>query len=237
MVATVSEKVAIITAAGKGIGAAVARELAGSGYRVSLLSSSGGALSLAGELDGIGMTGSVADPADLKQLVETTLTRYGRIDAVVNNTGHPPKGELLDITDADWHRGLDLLVLNVVRMARLVTPVFVGQGGGAIVNISTFAAFEPELGFPVSSSLRAALAGFTKLYADRYAADGIRINNVLPGYMDNYPESDANLAKIPMQRYARVQEVAKTVRFLLSDDAGYITGQNIRVDGGITHSI
>lgn len=237
MVATVSEKVAIITAAGKGIGAAVARELAGSGYRVSLLSSSGGALSLAGELDGIGMTGSVADPADLKQLVETTLTRYGRIDAVVNNTGHPPKGELLDITDADWHRGLDLLVLNVVRMARLVTPVFVGQGGGAIVNISTFAAFEPELGFPVSSSLRAALAGFTKLYADRYAADGIRVNNVLPGYMDNYPESDANLAKIPMQRYARVQEVAKTVRFLLSDDAGYITGQNIRVDGGITHSI
>lgn len=237
MVATVSEKVAIITAAGKGIGAAVARELAGSGYRVSLLSSSGGALSLAGELDGIGMTGSVADPADLKQLVESTLTRYGRIDAVVNNTGHPPKGELLDITDADWHRGLDLLVLNVVRMARLVTPVFVGQGGGAIVNISTFAAFEPELGFPVSSSLRAALAGFTKLYADRYAADGIRINNVLPGYMDNYPESDANLAKIPMQRYARVQEVAKTVRFLLSDDAGYITGQNIRVDGGITHSI
>lgn len=237
MVATVSEKVAIITAAGKGIGAAVARELAGSGYRVSLLSSSGGALSLAGELDGIGMTGSVADPADLKQLVESTLTRYGRIDAVVNNTGHPPKGELLDITDADWHRGLDLLVLNVVRMARLVTPVFVGQGGGAIVNISTFAAFEPELGFPVSSSLRAALAGFTKLYADRYAADGIRVNNVLPGYMDNYPESDANLAKIPMQRYARVQEVAKTVRFLLSDDAGYITGQNIRVDGGITHSI
>lgn len=232
-----SEKVAIITAAGQGIGAAVARELAATGYRVSLLSNSGGALALAQELGGIGLTGSVTTPADLAQLVESTLAHYGRIDAVVNNTGHPPKGELLDISDDDWHRGLDLLVLNVVRMARLVTPVFIRQGGGAIVNISTFSAFEPELAFTVSSSLRSGLAGFTKLYADRYAADGIRINNVLPGYMDNYPESAANLAKIPMQRYARVQEVAKAVCFLLSDDAGYITGQNLRVDGGITHSV
>ena len=232
-----SEKVAIITAAGKGIGAAIARELAASDYQVSLLSSSGGALTLAQELDGIGMIGSVTAPEDLARLVESTLARYGRIDAVVNNTGHPPKGELLNISDADWHFGLDLLVVNVVRMARLFTPVFLGQGGGAIVNISTFAAFEPEAGFPVSSSLRSALAGFVKLYADRYAADGIRMNNVLPGYMDNYPESAANLAKIPMKRYAQVEEVAKTVRFLLSDDAGYITGQNIRVDGGITHSI
>lgn len=232
-----SEKVALITAAGKGIGAAIARELAAGGYRVSLLSSSGGALSLAQELNGIGLTGSVTEPADLAQLVESTLARYGCIDAVVNNTGHPPKGELLDISDDDWHFGLDLLVLNVVRMARLVTPVFVKQGGGAIVNVSTFAAFEPELGFPVSSALRSGLAGFTKLYADRYAADGIRMNNVLPGYMDNYPESAANLAKIPMKRYAQVQEVAKTVRFLLSDDAGYITGQNLRVDGGITRAL
>ena len=232
-----SEKVAIITAAGKGIGAAIASELAAVGYRVSLLSNSGGALKLAQELGGIGMTGSVTEPSDLSKLVDSTLEQFGRVDAVVNNTGHPPKGDLLNITDADWHLGLDLLILNVVRMARLVTPVFVKQGGGAIVNISTFSAFEPELSFPVSSSLRSGLASFTKLYADRYAANGIRINNVLPGYMDNYPESAENLAKIPMKRYAKVQEVAKTVRFLLSDDSGYITGQNIRVDGGITHSI
>jgi NAD(P)-dependent dehydrogenase (short-subunit alcohol dehydrogenase family) len=232
-----SKKVAIITAAGKGIGAAIATELAAAGYQVSLLSNSGGALKLARELDGIGMTGSVTEPSDLAKLVNSTMEKFGRIDAVVNNTGHPPKGDLLDISDADWHLGLDLLILNVVRMARLVTPVLVKQGGGAMVNISTFSAFEPELTFPVSSSLRSGLASFTKLYADRYAEAGIRINNVLPGYMDNYPESAENLAKIPMKRYARVQEVAKTIRFLLSDDAGYITGQNIRVDGGITHSI
>ncbi len=232
-----TEKVAIITAAGKGIGAAVATELAESGYHVSLLSNSGGAIQLSQELGGIGMTGSVTEPADLAKLVNATMEKFGRIDAVVNNTGHPPKGDLLDISDEAWHLGLDMLILNVLRMARLVTPIFVQQGRGSIVNISTFSAFEPELAFPVSSTLRSGLASFTKLYTNRYAATGIRMNNVLPGYMDNYPESEQNLAKIPMHRYAKVQEVAKTVRFLLSDDAGYITGQNIRVDGGITHSI
>jgi NAD(P)-dependent dehydrogenase (short-subunit alcohol dehydrogenase family) len=230
-------KVAIITAAGKGIGGAIARELAAAGYHVSLLSNGSGALTLAEELGGIGMTGSVTEPADLAHLVNATLEKYGRIDAVVNNTGHPPKGELLDLSDADWHLGLDMLILNVVRMTRLVTPIFERQGGGAIVNISTFAAFEPDLGFPISSSLRAGLAAFTKLYADRYAASGIRMNNVLPGYMDNYPESQQNLAKIPMKRYGKVQEIAQTVRFLLSAEAGYITGQNLRVDGGITRSV
>lgn len=232
-----SEKVVIITAAGQGLGAAIAREMAAVGYRVSLLSNTGGAVKLAEELEGIGMTGSVTEQADLAKLVASTMDRFERIDAVVNNTGHPPKGDLLDIPDGDWHIGLDLLILNVVRMARLVTPIFVEQAGGAFVNVSTFAAFEPELDFPVSSSLRSGLASFVKLYANRYAEAGIRMNNILPGYMDNYPESDENLSRIPMKRYARVEEIAKTVRFLLSDDAGYITGQNIRADGGITHSI
>lgn len=230
-------KAAIITAGGRGMGAAIARELAANDYRVALMSNSGGAEVLAGELDGFGMTGSVTDAGDLEALVNRTLAAYGRIDAVINNTGHPPKGPLLEIPDEDWHLGLDMVMLNVVRMARLVTPIMQGQGGGAIVNISTFAAFEPDAAFPVSSSLRAALASFTKLYADRYAGEGIRMVNVLPGFVDSYPESDENLSRIPMGRYARVTEIAKTVRFLISADAGYITGQNIRVDGGITRSV
>jgi NAD(P)-dependent dehydrogenase (short-subunit alcohol dehydrogenase family) len=233
----IAQKTAIITAAGKGIGAAIAQELANNDYQVALMSNSGGAESLAKELGGIALTGSVTDPGDLEKLVEKTLETYGRIDAVVNNTGHPSKGPLLEIPDQDWHLGLDLLLLNVVRMARLVTPVMQDQGGGAFVNISTFATFEPDPAFPVSCSLRAAMASFTKLYADRYATDGIRMNNILPGYVDNYPESAENLIRIPMGRYANTDEIAQTARFLLSDGAGYITGQNIRVDGGITRAV
>ncbi len=230
-------KTAIVTAAGQGMGAAIARELSGRGYDLALLSSSGGAEKLAVELGGLGMTGSVTKEADLAELVARTLDEYGRIDAVVNNTGHPPKGPLLELTPEQWHAGLDMVLLNVVRMARLVTRIMEQQGGGAIVNISTFAAFEPDPGFPISSALRAALGSFTKLYADQYASAGIRMNNVLPGFIDSYPESDANLGRIPAGRYGTVGEIGKTVAFLLSDDASYITGQNLRVDGGITRSV
>jgi NAD(P)-dependent dehydrogenase (short-subunit alcohol dehydrogenase family) len=122
-------------------------------------------------------------------------------------------------------------------MARLITPIMQTQGGGAIVNISTFAVFEPEATFPVSAAMRAALAGFTKLYADQYAPDGIRMNNVLPGFIDSLPAAEERRRRIPMGRYGTVTEIAQTVRFLLSAEAGYITGQNIRVDGGLTRSV
>ncbi len=231
------EITALVTAAGKGIGAAIARELASAGCHLILMSASGGAESLAAELGGEGLTGSVTEPADLQRMVDLAMERTGRIDAVINNTGHPPKGPLLEIPDQDWHTGLELLLLNVVRMARLVTPIMQKQGGGAIVNISTFSAYEPSESFPVSSTLRAGLGAFTKMYADRYAADGIRMNNILPGYVDNYPESQENLRQIPLGRYARANEIARTALFLVSDGAGYITGQNIRVDGGLTRSV
>ncbi len=237
MTNTTENRVAIITASGKGMGAAIAGELAASSYQLALMSVSGGAKKLASELRVVGLTGSVTDPDDLKRLVDTTMERYGRIDAVVNNTGHPPAGPLLDLTDDEWRMGLDLVLLNVIRMSRLVTPIMQAQGGGAIVNISTFAAFEPSATFPISASLRAALGSFTKLYADTYAQDGIRMNNILPGFVDSYPVSDDVVKQIPMGRYGSVQEIAKTARFLLSDEAGYITGQNIRVDGGITRGV
>jgi NAD(P)-dependent dehydrogenase (short-subunit alcohol dehydrogenase family) len=231
------EKVAVITAAGSGMGAACARELARRGYKVALMSPSGRAEDLASELGGLGMTGSVTEVGDLESLVGETLDRYGRIDGVLNSTGHPPSGDILDLTDEEWHEALDLVLLNVVRTARLVTPTMASQGAGAIINISTYSAFEPAPEFPLSSSLRAALAGFTKLYADRYGAEGIRMNNILPGYMDNFDIDEQTLSSIPMQRQGSLAEIAGTAAFLLSDDAGYITGQNIRVDGGITRSV
>jgi NAD(P)-dependent dehydrogenase (short-subunit alcohol dehydrogenase family) len=232
-----ARKTAIVTAAGSGIGAACARELASRGYAVVLMSPSGRAEDLAKELGGLGLTGSVTEVADLESLVGETLDRYGRVDGVVNSTGHPPSGELLELTDEQWHGALDLVVLNVARMARLVTPVMLRQGGGAIVNVSTFSAFEPSPVFPLSSSLRAALAGFTKLYADRYAAEGVRMNNVLPGFLESFEIDEETRRSIPMQRRGSVAEVAKTAAFLLSEDSGYVTGQNVRVDGGLTRSV
>ena len=232
-----TRKTAIITAAGSGIGAACARELASRGYAVALMSPSGRAEDLAKELGGLGLTGSVTEEADLESLIGETLERYGRIDGVVNSTGHPPSGEILELTDEQWHGALDLVVLNVVRMTRLVTPVMLRQGGGAIVNVSTFSAFEPSPDFPLSSALRAALAGFTKLYADRYAAEGVRMNNILPGFIESFEIDEETRRSIPMQRQGSVAEVAKTATFLLSEDSGYVTGQNVRVDGGLTRSV
>ncbi|MEO5764227.1 MAG: SDR family oxidoreductase [Casimicrobiaceae bacterium] len=228
--------VAMVTAASKGMGAACARELAARGYCVSLMARGPEVDALARELGGGATRGSVDVADDLARFAADTINAYGRIDAVVNNTGHPPKGALLELTDADWHAGLDLVLLNVVRIARLVTPAL-RESRGAIVNISTFAAFEPDARFPISSSLRAALGSFCKLYADQEAKHDVRMNNVLPGFVDTKGVNEAIRATIPAGRYGDVAEIAKTVAFLVSRDAAYITGQNLRVDGGVTRSV
>lgn len=234
---TSSSPVAIVTAAGRGMGAAIARELHARGYRVALMSPSGSAEALAKELGGFGLSGSVARLEDLQRLVDGAVNAFGRVDAVVNHTGHPPKGDLLDLADESWVLGNEMMVLSVQRMARLVTPHMLQQGKGAFVNITTFAAFEPSLKFPVSCAYRAAVGAFTKLYADRYAANNIRMNALLPGYVDSLDHKPETAQGIPMGRVGKVDEIAKTAAFLLSDDAGYITGQNIRVDGGITRHV
>jgi NAD(P)-dependent dehydrogenase (short-subunit alcohol dehydrogenase family) len=141
------------------------------------------------------------------------------------------------LKDEDWHTGLDVYLMNVIRPTRLVTPIMQKQHGGTIINISTFAAFEPDPVFPTSGVFRAGLAAFTKLFADKYAAENVRMNNVLPGFIDSLPEKQEFRDRIPMGRYGKSEEIAATIAFLASEGAGYITGQNIRVDGGITRSV
>ena len=230
-------KVAIVTAGGSGMGAASATALHDAGYHVGILSSSGKGEALAKEMGGVGITGSNQSTDDLQRLVDAAMEKWGRIDVLVNSAGHGPRAPILELSDEDWHKGIDVYFLNAVRPTRLVTPIMEKQGSGVIINISTFAAFEPDPTFPTSGVARAGLAAFTKLFSDHYAAKNIRMNNVLPGFIDSLPEKAEFRERIPMERYGTMDEIGKTVAFLASDGAGYITGQNIRVDGGITRSV
>ncbi|MDG3579493.1 SDR family oxidoreductase [Rhizobium sp. YJ-22] len=232
-----AEKVALITAGGSGMGAAAARRLAQEGFQVAILSSSGKGEALAAELGGFGVTGSNQSNDDLKRLVDGAMERFGGIDVLVNSAGHGPRAQILEISDEDWHKGMDVYLMNVIRPTRLVAPIMQKQRSGAIVNISTAWAFEPSAMFPTSAVFRAGLAAYTKLFADTYAGDNVRMNNVLPGWIDSLPATEARRDSVPMKRYGTSEEIAATVAFLASEGAGYITGQNLRVDGGLMRSL
>ena len=227
----------MLTAAGSGMGADAARCLAGEGYSVAILSSSGKGEALAEELGGVGVTGSNRSESDLRRLVDAAVERWGRIDVLVNSAGHGPRGPVAELSDEDWHEGMEVYFLAAVRASLLAAPVMARGGGGAIINISSFAAVEPEAEFPSSAVFRAGLSAYAKLFADQHAKDNIRMNNVLPGFIDSLPETAERRERIPLGRYGRVREVSALIAYLASDDAAYITGQNIRVDGGITRSV
>jgi len=230
-------KVAVVTAGGSGMGAAAAKRLAADGFQVGILSSSGKGEALAEQLGGVGVTGTNQSIQDLQNLVTRVMTRWGRIDVLVNSAGHGPRGRILDVSDEDWHAGMDTYLLNVIRPTRLVAPIMQKQRAGVIINISTAWAFEPSASFPTSAVFRAGLASFTKIFADTYAQDNIRMNNVLPGWIDSLPATEERRTSVPLQRYGKSEEIAATIAFLASEGAAYITAQNIRVDGGMTRSV
>ena len=230
-------KTALLIAAGSGMGSDAAKKLAADGYNISIMSSSGKGEKLAKELNGIGLTGSNLNVDDIKKIIDLTILKFGRIDVLVNSAGHGPKGNILEITDENWIKGMEYYLLNVIRAVRLVTPHMIKQKNGSIINISTFAAYEPDSLFPTSGVFRSGLGSFTKLYANEYGKYNIRMNNILPGFIDSLPETEERKARIPMQRYGKVDEVSKTICFLASDGSSYINGQNIKVDGGLTKYI
>ena len=233
-----ADKVAVVVGGGSGMGAAAARRLAADGFGVAVMSSSGKGEALGRELGGIGVTGSNQSTDDLARLVDAAVQRWGRIDVLVNSAGHGPRAPVLELTDEQWHAGLDIYLMNVIRATRLVAPVMAKQPeGGAIINISTAWVAEPSPMFPTSAVFRAGLAAFTKLFADEHAARKVRMNNVLPGWIDSLPERDERRAGVPMQRYGTSEEIAATIAFLASPGAAYITGQSLRVDGGLMRSV
>lgn len=228
------EKVCVIVGGGKGMGAAVAREMYKRHYRLALMSPSDNCEKLANELDGIAVRGKAENAADTQALFDATMEKYRRIDSLLIHVGGPPKGDLLDIADEDWIKANEMVLLPVIRMSKLVTPIMKDQGGGSIVNITTFSAFEPSLTFPTSSVYRVGVSSFTKLYSDRYGSNNIRMNCLLPGFTDSLdlPQKFADMSTF--KRLASAEEQARAAAFLLSDDSTYITGQSIRSDGGVT---
>ena len=231
------KKIAAFIAAGSGMGADAAKHLSSRGYTVAIMSSSGKGEKLANDLGGFGYTGSNLSTEDINDFLRQTLSKFGKIDVLVNSAGHGPKGDILKVSDEEWIKGMEVYFLNVVRAARIITPIMQKQNNGSIINISTFAIFEPDSNFPTSGVFRSGLAAFTKIYSDKYAKNNIRMNNILPGFIDSLPAKEEFLKRIPLQRYGKVNEISAVVEMLASEGGSYITGQNIRVDGGITRSV
>ena len=231
------KKIAAFIASGTGMGADAAKHLHSKGYNIAIMSSSGKGEKLANQLGGLGFTGSNLISKDINYFIEKVYKNFGKIDVLINSAGHGPKGEILEINDEEWFRGMEVYFLNVVRASRAITPIMQKQKNGSIINISTFAIFEPEESFPTSGVFRSGLSSFTKIYSNKYAKDNIRMNNILPGFIDSLPLKEDFLKRIPLKRYGKVNEISAVVEMLASDGGGYITGQNIRVDGGITRSV
>ena len=227
-------KVCVITGGGKGMGAAIAREMHNRKYKLALMSPSENCETIASELGGIAVRGRAESAKDTKDLVNSVIKTYGRIDSLLVHVGGPPKGDLLEISEDDWNKAHEMVLLPIIRLAKLVTPMMQAQGGGSIVNITTFSAFEPSLTFPTSSVYRVGVSSFTKLYSDRYGKDGIRMNCLLPGFTNSLdlPQKFSDMSVF--KRLATSEEQARAAAFLLTEDSSYITGQSIRSDGGVT---
>jgi len=230
----VALRTCMIIGGGRGMGAAIAREMRDRGYELALMSPSESCEALAAKLGGVACRGKAENADDTRGVIDLTMGTYGRIDACVIHVGGPPKGDLLEIPEEDWDRAHNMVLKPVIRIAGILAPIMEGQGGGSIVNITTFSAFEPSLTFPTSSVYRVGVSSFTKLFSDRYGPANIRMNCLLPGFTDSLdlPRKYADMSALG--RLARVNEQAKAAAFLLSDDSSYITGQSLRVDGGVT---
>ena len=191
-----TDQVCVVVGGGKGMGAAIAREMKKRDYRLSLMSPSDNCENLADELDGIAYRGRAENSRDTDNLIKFTMEKFGRIDSLLIHVGGPPKGDLLEISEDDWKKANEMVLMPVIRLSKLITPIMQSQGGGSILNITTFSVFEPSLMFPTSSVYRVGVSSYTKLYSDRYGPDNIRMNCLLPGFTDSLdlPEKLSHLS-------------------------------------------
>lgn len=245
-------KTALVTGASKGIGLAVAQALAAEGARVALVARNPETLARAvggieqGGGEAIGIPGDVSRVEDVARVVAETRDRLGEVSVLVANAGGPPAGAPTEIGDDAWRDAVDLTLMSTVRLAQAVLPAMRAAGWGRIVNITSLSVKEPILNLTLSNALRAGVTGWAKTLAEEVAADGVTVNNVQPGWtatermeqlLPTEEDKRALLARIPAGRMGRPEEVAAAAAFLASEQAAYMTGQSLLVDGGIIRAL
>jgi len=255
-----TNKVALVAAASKGLGFGVAQALAREGARVSMCSRSAADIEAAASklraetgATAIGFACDVADAASIQAWVDSSVREFETIDMLLVNAGGPPAGFFKELTDQQWQAAFELTLMSTIRMIRAVLPHM--KHGGAIVTITSSSVREPIERLALSTVMRSGVVGLVKTLADELAPDGIRINNLMPGRIDTdrvaqLDEMQAkrtglsfeevrqqSISKIPLGRLGTIEDFGKAAAFLLSPAAGYITGVSLRVDGGMMRSI
>jgi len=249
----ISDKVALVTGGSKGIGLAVSQGLAAEGVRVvvsardeevvnttvSNIRDKGG--------EAFGIAADVSSALGLVELFDKMESYTGLPDILVVNAGGPPPGTAANMDDSAWEAGYDLTLMSAVRLTRLALPKMQEQQWGRIINITSVSVKQPVANLALSNAFRAGVTGFAKTLSTEVAGQGITVNNVGPGYTDTqrlnalFADEEAKAAfasnTIPAKRLATPEEVAAPVIFLASEQAAYITGQTISVDGGFVKGL
>jgi 3-oxoacyl-[acyl-carrier protein] reductase len=250
-------KVALVTAASRGLGAATALAFAREGARVAICARTQASLMATGHriaeesgVEVLAVTADVSQAADAEKLVATTVDRFGRLDVLVTNAGGPPAGNFLDLNTSDWEGAVQLTLMSAVRLCYAVVPVMCRQGGGSILAMTSMSVKQPLDNLILSNSLRLGVIGLVKSLSNELGADGIRVNAICPGWtrtervgellqaraaksgLTVEEEAAKITANTPLGRMAEPEELARAAVFLASPAASYITGVSLLVDGG-----
>jgi 3-oxoacyl-[acyl-carrier protein] reductase len=239
-------RTAIVCGASAGIGLGVAESLAEEGADVVMLARRREPLDREAErLGALAVRGDVTNPADLQRVVERSVEAFGGIDVLVNNSGGPPRTSALELDDTLVEEAVELLLLSVVRLTGLCLPYLAKSGRGRVINITSSTVREPVDNLALSNVVRPGVVAWAKSLAREVAPQGITVNSIAPGRIDTerlkevYPDgpSEADLRTIPAGRLGTPREVGDVVCFLASDQARYVTGTLLSVDGGLTRAL
>jgi 3-oxoacyl-[acyl-carrier protein] reductase len=255
-------RIAIVTAASQGLGKASALALAQEGATVVICSrrqkeitEAANEIQKTTNANVIPLTADVTKPEDIERLVSETKQQFGTVHILVNNAGGPPVGDILTLTDEDWRKGHELTLMSMVRLTRAVLPMMIQQQWGRIITITSIAAKEPIDELLLSSAIRPGILGLTKVLANQYAKKNITVNTVCPGHtltkrqeelaasraaaknisLEQYLKDTAGA--IPATRLGRPEEIGSVIAFLASEQASYINGVNVLVDGSAAKGI